>query len=92
MERSFGEDEFKVYPNPAIGPIKVTIPANEQYEQKVAVFDLLGRVIQEIMVAPTSSTTTLPIDLSREKNGVYYLELKSRGKRALQKVVKQDLE
>ncbi|MFK7982992.1 MAG: T9SS type A sorting domain-containing protein [Saprospiraceae bacterium] len=71
------------FPNPTNGLVSVQLPKTQQ--QTVRVFDLFGRLVQEI----TTDANSLSIDLSGEDAGVYLVETWNDGERAVVKVVKQ---
>jgi len=74
---------IKVFPNPTTGLVNVQLPTTQQ--QPIRVFDLFGRLVQEI----TTDANSLSLDLSGEDAGVYLLETWNDGVRAMVKVVKQ---
>jgi len=84
-------DGFITYPNPTTGSFTVQIEGNESASQQLLVHDLFGRLLQTKIIAPTAHRQMIELHLQDYENGIYYVELRNRGKRQMQRVVKQDL-
>jgi len=81
--------DIVVYPNPTIGQLTIEMPILQQ-QQQLQITDLLGRTVYTEKIAPATSFWT--IDLSDYENGIYYVQLHSRGLQLIKKIVKQGLE
>lgn len=76
-------ENIKVYPNPVRnGEVFIQNDMNQTLTIKIT--DMLGKVIAINKVA---GNKTNPIDLSSAPNGVYFVELESKGDKAVQKII-----
>ena len=66
---------YNFYPNPSSGELYVNIDG----DFNVIIYDVLGKVIQE--------TNNNSIDLSNEKNGIYFIEIIKNKKIELGKII-----
>ena len=73
------------FPNPTNGLVQVQLKDGEVEQQTVRVFDLYGRLVQEL----TTDSAILSFDLSREDAGIYLIETWNGVEREVVKVVKQ---
>ena len=48
--------------------------------------------MQQIEVPITATPTTIEMDISKEQNGIYYVQLRSKNGNIVQKIIKQDLD
>lgn len=76
---------LKIYPNPAVNMVKVTIPAVQSLLQ-VMVYSAHGQLVKTVRAV---NVQTLDIDMAGLANGVYQLQIVSGGKAVAQKVVVQ---
>ena len=74
---------FTIYPNPAKTEITIDAGSSIDKETTMALEDVLGQTLASKNI--NTSTTTL--DLSGLSNGVYFIELRQGGKRAVRKFV-----
>jgi len=81
--------DFLPFPNPTTGQLSIQI-TNTQKQQQLRVINLVGKVLVQEEIAP--AVQQVNIDLSAYRNGIYYLELRSKGQRIVKKVIKQDLD
>lgn len=82
IQDAFSEN-IKVYPNPVRnGEVFIQNDMNQTLTIKIT--DMLGKVIATDKV---SGNKTNPIDLSSAPNGVYFVELESKGDKAVQKII-----
>lgn len=76
-------DNIKVYPNPVRnGEVFIQNDLNQVLTVKIT--DMLGKVISTDKV---SGNKTNPIDLTNAPNGIYFIEMESKGDKAIQKIV-----
>ncbi|MCC2545193.1 T9SS type A sorting domain-containing protein [Hymenobacter sp. BT175] len=80
-----------VYPNPsATGVFQVKLNSGIKADAQIRVIDAVGREVYNRQLNPTAVTTLeTTVDLSREKSGIYTLELRTAEGVAQQKVVIQ---
>ena len=76
---------IKAFPNPTNGLIQVQLMNNGVAQQTVRIFDLYGRLVQEVR----TDSTAISFDLSGEDAGIYLIETWSGNAREVVKVVKQ---
>lgn len=79
-----GNLRITAFPNPTTGLVNVQLNPTVA-DQTVRVFDLYGRLVQEL----TTDATTLSFDLAGEDAGVYFIETWNGDVREVVKVVKQ---
>ncbi|GEM_PF-2198167 len=79
-----GNLRMKAFPNPTTGLVNVQLNPTVA-DQTVRVFDLYGRLVQEL----TTDATTISFDLAGEDAGVYLIETWNGDVREVVKVVKQ---
>jgi len=83
--------DLSVFPNPTRG--RFNIQLSQAIQQQLQISDLLGQVLyRETIEATTSSAAALEVDLSDYQNGVYYIQLRSKGQRIIKKIIKHGLE
>jgi len=70
----FDANSFALYPNPATGHIQVELINTNEELRKVAIYDLLGKVVK---IIPVTATNSLTIDVSDLPNSVYLVEITS---------------
>jgi len=75
-------NNFKVYPNPTTGNIKMEM---FEGEKTIVVTDVTGRVVSEISTINASAD----MDISRFAAGVYYVKVQSASSLQVIKIVKQ---
>ncbi len=79
---------LNVYPNPSTGPLTVQL-SGQQEAQQLRLYDLYGRLLQEVQVADNSGQQTLPFDISAYAKGIYLLEWQSGTARKVEKIIKE---
>jgi hypothetical protein len=67
------ENTFSVYPNPSSSIINVDYMLPENTTGKIAITDVLGRIIESIELSETNNISTF--DLSSFQNGIYFVNL-----------------
>lgn len=80
---------FTAYPNPSTGPLTVQLSGELQKVQQLRLYDLYGRLLQEIQLTNNSSQQTIPLDISRYAKGIYLLEWQSGDVRKVEKIIKE---
>lgn len=70
---------FNLYPNPATGVVNIETPA--QGEKQVVVYDMLGKVVLDRVVAGKQ------LDISSLKTGVYMVSISQKGTKVTKKLV-----
>jgi len=76
---------LKAFPNPTNGMITVSLTNRKNEKHTIRVFDLFGRLIQEMVV----DTEQMTIDLSTEDAGIYLIEAWDGPNQQVQKIIKQ---
>lgn len=74
--------DVAVYPNPAQHFVKVALMDPKQEIQKIEVFDMLGRLLEEI----DGGTSNLEISTVKYQSGTYILKVYSQGKCVSRKI------
>jgi PKD repeat protein len=75
-----------VYPNPTSGTVRVEMDLLERMDVKLSIIDLAGRVLQQVGDEGVIRFET-ELDLSREADGIYLLEMDVSGRKAYRKIV-----
>jgi len=78
---------FNVFPNPSTGPL--TVQLHQQEAQQLRLYDLYGRLLQEIQIANNSGQQALSLDISAYTKGIYLLEWQSGTTRKVEKIIKE---
>jgi len=68
---------FKVFPNPSAGQIFIEVEESLESEQVISVFDLSGKIIQEVVLDPFSFNSKIEMNLTDMPKGVYLVQLKT---------------
>ena len=86
-----GSDErfgFEVYPNPSGDIVNVSYNLPPNSEAELSVFDMMGKTIKQINFTSANDTSgKISVDVSRFKNGVYFINIDSDGKSFTKKVI-----
>ena len=80
---------FNVYPNPSNGRFNIDLEGISENQQNIHIYDIQGRLIENIVVEANSTATTIPIDLSSVNNGVYFVKLMADYKTKMEKILIQ---
>jgi len=83
-----GMEDYSIYPNPGPGLFYVHMKLNTAKTVKIVVGDNEGNVIKMIPAAMKSGVVKIPIDLSGQPAGVYYIQSTIGNKTFTRKVVK----
>lgn len=76
-------DNIKIYPNPVRnGEVFIQNEMNQTIN--VRIIDMLGKVVA---IDKVSGNKTNPVNLSNSPNGLYFVELESKGDKSIQKIV-----
>lgn len=79
------KDEVQLFPNPSTGTFYVNYPHySKNISNYVKIFNPLGQLILEIALSETTE-----IDLSKEENGMYYLNITTNNTRIIKKLIIQ---
>ena len=78
-ENSFASGEVLIYPNPTNGQFFVSFVSNEETENNVKLFNLVGQVVLTKYISIAKGLNTVKFDLSNYSQGVYLLELNLEG-------------
>ncbi len=84
-------EEWKIYPNPTQGEVKVTIPRKALGQGKVTlrILTLNGQALASLEATPETIAEVLTQALKRLQAGSYLIEGKSKEERWQQKIIKQ---
>jgi len=77
--------DFKIFPNPSSGQVKISLNQNIGEELNVEIIDLNGRILKSFSLEKTSNQVNL--NLSDLSSGVYFVNLKSQTARAVKKLI-----
>jgi len=78
QSNEFVGDNFKVFPNPANSYISISLRKNNYQDCKIVVNDIFGREVLNKNIPMEKSE--LKIDISNQKNGIYFISLFEKGK------------
>lgn len=79
-------DEFKVYPNPSEGLVKVQFESDESGDVEILVYDLLGQTVEKKNYRNPSTRFEESLDLSHLEGGIYILSAKRGNKMSSYKI------
>lgn len=68
-----GDFGFTLYPNPTSGVVNIVVDGY-QGEVKITVTSIEGKLVKEIL---SDSNNTINVDLSKEVDGIYYLDVET---------------
>lgn len=80
-----GMGEYRIFPNPTSGAMTLQAATPLESAARVRVIDVLGRIISETQMEPSSST----LDLNLPALGLYYCEVSGNGVAQVYSVVRQ---
>ena len=78
---------FRLYPNPASQYIELLIPANQEKISSLKVYSVAGTLIDQKVLS--GKIESFRYDVSRFKNGVYFMEINSGAHKNTLKFLKQ---
>jgi plastocyanin len=80
-------NDFRLYPNPATQFIELKVPQSMKAIRTLKVYSIAGVLIDE-QIAP-ANTDALRLDISRYKNGIYFMEINTNSYKTVLKFLKQ---
>ena len=80
------DTEFSVYPNPNTGAFNIEIRQSGAQDMQIRVIDVLGRELRSVNIA-AQAQILLPVDLSQQASGVYFVVLQAGEQTITRKVV-----
>jgi hypothetical protein len=87
-QKSPGDFEILVYPNPSAEVFQVYFNSEERNSYNITASDIQGRKIHEIKGEAGPGLITKEIDLSKSPAGIYFLEIVGTKGRAVRKIVR----
>lgn len=85
LNTGFGSGpKLGVYPNPVTNSVQVAIAATDYSKSYIKLYDLNGRLLK--LIVPSGQTTL--VDMSKQAQGIYILEIFDGKERSIQKVVR----
>ncbi len=72
---------IKVYPNPAINNISITLPQMTKYAVRATIYDMQGKVVKDISELP-GHNINYTVDISDQVQGNYIIKLSGKDIRA----------
>jgi hypothetical protein len=75
LEKAPESKEMNAYPNPSTGEVTVSFPLGVGQEARISVFNMLGIIVQEHVVAGKAETHTQVLDLNHEQTGTYLIRV-----------------
>lgn len=78
---------LSIYPNPANEMVTADIPAESNSPGQLFVLDLTGRRIAEQDISLIPGMNSVQVDLKALEAGVYFVEVRTEGKRMMGKVI-----
>ncbi len=81
---------FSVYPNPCNGEKAYLLyNSNEVDSFQATIRSATGQTVSQISVKPNNSFETQTIDISKIPSGIYFVEVNTNGRKAVQKLIIQ---
>lgn len=87
QELADGGDNIKLFPNPASQHIELRLPRNFEAIRSIKVYSIAGVLMEEMAFA--GNKESLRYDVSRYRNGVYFMEINAGNKKNVLKFLKQ---
>jgi hypothetical protein len=84
---STDNNQIKIYPNPGSGIFSILSDKRFNNKTEISVYNYLGEIIYQ--AKPTSSVSKINIDLSEQKKGMYFVQIKSDEQYPVEKIVLQ---
>ncbi len=81
-------DQMVIYPNPNDGRFHIQLPADMRGNVDISIVSMTGKLIHKEFLNNVSYNV-LPIDLSNEANGLYFIKLSDGTNTAIAKFMKQ---
>jgi hypothetical protein len=82
-----GSENILLYPNPASQSIELKFPVNYPNLNSLKVYSIAGALIDQKV--STGNSGSLHYDISRFKNGMYFLEINAGTQKNVMKFLKQ---
>ncbi len=76
---------FNIYPNPGNGEFNIEVNLNSEKDVNIKVFNIMGKIIS-VKTIPNISNGIYNIDLSRESNGMYFVEISTDTEKSVKKI------
>ena len=76
-----------IYPNPSIGSAQLIFSSEKATTAELSIFNLLGEMVYYAPIQTSNGLNTFPINLQKENNGVYLIQLKEGNKISTQKLI-----
>jgi hypothetical protein len=87
-ERGVEESSLRVYPNPVIDKLTLSIFSNDEREAAISITDAHGIKLQQRSVHLSHGKNTIPFNIQSYTAGIYYVSVQTNGLRLI-KVIKQ---
>lgn len=81
-------DQMVIYPNPNNGRFTIQIPAEMKANVEISIVSMTGKLIHKELLNNVSYNV-LPLDLSNEANGLYFIKISDGTNTAIAKFMKQ---
>ena len=85
INQSKSIEAIKIYPNPNNGYFQVGCPAGQNIDNRILIYDVLGKIVEEIHM----TTDHIEVNLSEQKKGVYYVKIMNSNGIKIEKIVYQ---
>ncbi len=82
------QNNFKISPNPTIGPLKVSMVLKNKGDFNFQIIDINGKIIQSFNKSAQKGFNEFNLDLNEIPNGLYFLRVESHELVASQKFIK----
>jgi hypothetical protein len=82
-------NNFNCYPNPTMGLLHISLSSTTQGKVKIELYDIIGKVIESIDAENKGGVFNSTLDLSKIKQGIYFIRVTNNQKDYLQKIILQ---
>jgi hypothetical protein len=89
-ETAQAEPDWSVRPNPGTGMFSIAIASLESQTISVTVVDALGRAVHSQQATVSTGTTIIPLNLTAQAAGTYFVQLGLEQQRYVRRLVLQD--
>lgn len=84
---SLTEETLSVYPNPSSGYVKVNLHVAQNTTAQIEVVDIVGKRVFGVQREVVAGATSIDLDLSELKDGIYFVKTSANGKSRTAKLI-----
>lgn len=86
VDEGFVSPKINIYPNPATEKINVNINLASNSDVEITLFNSIGNIVYSTLIKEKRQILKI-IDVETVNKGIYFLEIKSEGKKTIKKII-----